>query len=261
MKEESRRLQAERTAAKVAELSNSAEENRRRRSSLPNTEGSDDELYLNPKTRYSVGPPRPYDNVDSIPVMRTNGRLSLSGSRNDDGSGGLRDKESSQPPQASTQQQDQSSLSGGGTDLRELPTAVKRNITSRKSRDKRDGQPVRQPSELTSKRSRDRPQDKQYARESGNWEDLHLRSQPTTPPTPNPTGTVQNLDTELKVSHFLKRDIYDLENDPEAFEALMDLYDQRTVLEERYHDAIYDHESQKANHYHGLIIESNKSMH
>jgi hypothetical protein len=270
MKEESRRLQAARTAARVAELSKSAEQNRRRRSSMSNTEGSEKGLYLNPKTRHSVGQSSQGDNGDSIPVTKRRERLSLSQPRNDAVNGSLIDKEaargfgfesySDHQPQASTQQ-GMSSSSGEITDLKELPTAVKRNITSRKSRDKRDVQPMRQPSELTSKRSRDRPQDKQYARESGNWEDLHLQKHPQTPPTPNPVGSGQNFDPELQVSHFLKRDIYDLEDEPEAFEAMMDLYEQRALLEEGYHEAIYDHETQKADHYHGLIIESNKKMH
>ena len=77
MKEEARRLQAERTAAKVAELSDIDGENQRRRFSLLSSEGSEDGIYLNPKTRYSVGSRGPDDNVGSIPVIRSNGRSSL----------------------------------------------------------------------------------------------------------------------------------------------------------------------------------------
>ncbi len=47
----------------------------------------------------------------------------------------------------------------------------------------------------------------------------------------------------------------------EAFDALMEMFDQRAMLEERYQEAVYDHDLTKAENYQEMIIERNMAMH
>jgi hypothetical protein len=134
------------------------------------------------------------------------------------------------------------SSQGGSQVLKDLPTVAKRNITSQRSRDRRDGQAMKQPSELTAKRTKDRTKDKQYARESGNWEDLinlGRTSRKPPPSTPKP-------ETENSRAPFLKRDISVLKEGFEAYKTLMAMYHERAEYEEFYHEALHDNDSEKA---------------
>ncbi len=74
----------------------------------------------------------------------------------------------------------------------------------------------------------------------------------STPRTPNPA---------VSTTTFLRRDIYDLENDSEAFHALMQLYDQWAIMEDRFHEANYDHEYQVAESFRTRVNETNAKMH
>jgi hypothetical protein len=81
-------------------------------------------------------------------------------------------------------------------ELHVLPTALKRNITSRRSKDRKVHLSERQPSDITSKRSMEREKDKQYKRMSGTSKNLDLPSRtviksPTSQLTPKPREHVQ----------------------------------------------------------------------
>jgi hypothetical protein len=93
---------------------------------------------------------------------------------------------------------------------RVLSTAVKRNITHRRSRDRREEPTGKQPKELTFKRASERPKDQQYRRESGNVMDL----KPSKKAQNLPVGTTPS--PKALERSFLRRDIpsYEINHDP-----------------------------------------------
>ena len=168
----------------------------------------------------------------------------------------------SQEFEADNQGSGQTRVKSPPTDKKELqgfPTALKRNITSRRSRDRSDNISGKQPNDLTSKRPKERAKDKQYERMSGNWQDLEIPSREVTR-SPGPTAQRTPKPSE-PVPPFLKRDILALKAYPEVHEQLMEIYSERLTYEEQLQEAKYDHDEPLVKFYQDLCNSSNVQMH
>jgi hypothetical protein len=141
-----------------------------------------------------------------------------------------------------------------------VSTAAKRNITSRKSRDRHENPSRKSLQGLVSKRPQERSKDRLYGRDSGNWEDLKLSKKPVFQnpldlPTPKPNSPV--------VTTFLKRDILALKDEPngDTFDSLMALYSERLNNEEKLQEARHDQNGHEIAQYQLAIQECDSRMH
>jgi hypothetical protein len=105
---------------------------------------------------------------------------------------------------------------------KDFPTAVKRNITVRRSRERRSEPTGKLPKDLVGKRATGRSKDIQYRRESGIF--IPKDGQPDAPTLITSTIPVEFLNS------FLKRDIPDKDEHPQIYYALMKLFDERQEL-------------------------------
>ena len=264
-KAESKQQQAERTAAKVAELSNSARLKKARASISSGGRTSVTSSPLNP-SRQDLS--QDSHQASAVYHVKRHGEEILRNDAVSERHLGWSERQglpSNHYVQAPEREEGKYSPKEKDEGVNEFPTAIKRNITSRKSRDRREDQICRQPQELLAKKPRERPQDTRYARESGNWEDLKLpvtqavMQSPIQPSQQSPDTTTPSPKTP--VVSFPKKVILELQTQSEIYEVLMDLYSERERYEEQREGALYDMDEGQAERYDRKIKVCNLKMH
>ena len=231
-KETSRRQQDSRTAARINELMSSEE--RRRASPAFESSGRGVNVTSNPTTtsRQEVS------HISSTTTSRQ--ELSHMSQKDRAGSRGARNSQG--------EHMEPRGLS--------ISTAVKRNITHRRSRDRREEPSGKQSKELTFKRASERPKDQQYRRESGNAIELtHSMKDQNSPmgaATPSPKAFERS---------FLKRDIPSYDSLPDVHNLLMGLLHERQTWGEELMEAAQDNDTDRMNNLQQSRNECNAQMH
>jgi hypothetical protein len=157
-------------------------------------------------------------------------------------------------------QEDPEIVELNGTDL---PTAVKRNITVRRSRERRSEPTGKLPKDLIAKRATGRTRDIQYRRQSGIYvaENLLDSSLHRGGILPDTTTTTNANSVNFLSNPFLKRDIPEKDANPQMYDVLMKLYDERQELYEDIQVANQDGLQQRVGRLQKLWQECNQEMH